>query len=119
MAYQTATPADQSNKISLGAVLTLPVLFVLAGVLVLFNLLMSALVLTGPDSCGEVSCSGSPLFAKIFLGIAIVPAVASIATVFTLRPSRFGIRCALIATALAVPGLADLITISATPDWFA
>ena len=113
MTYRT-----QSNEISLGAVLTLPVVFVPAAVLTLANLLMAALVLGGPDSCAEASCSGSPLFAKIFLAIALVPVAASIATLFTLRPSRFGIRCMLIATALIGPLLADAVTLPASPDWF-
>lgn len=43
MTYRT-----QSNEISLGAVLTLPVVFVPAAVLTLANLLTAALVLGGP-----------------------------------------------------------------------
>lgn len=125
MTHQPATqpsanrpPAARGNRISLGALLALPAVFVPAALLTLVNLSMSALVLGGPDSCGEVSCTGSPLFAKIFLAIALVPPAASIAILFTLRPARFQIRCALIAIALAVPVLADTVVLPASPDWF-
>jgi hypothetical protein len=119
MTYQTGTESSTTNGISLGAWFTLPLMFVLGGVLALVNLALAGLVSAGPDSCGEVSCSGSALFAKIFLAIAFVAATASIATLFTLRRDRFKIRCVLIATALAVPVLADAIALAAAPDWFA
>ncbi|NVI90431.1 hypothetical protein [Actinomadura sp. BRA 177] len=115
MTHQTGTRA--TNEISLGTWLTLPVVIFLGGVLTLANLLMAGLVFGGPASCAEASCPGSPLFAKIFLAIAVVPAVTTIATVFTLRPARFKLRCALIATTLVVPILADAIALSASPDW--
>ncbi|GAA1872286.1 hypothetical protein [Actinomadura bangladeshensis] len=118
MTQQAGTQPPATNEISLGAWLTLPLVFVLGGVLTLANLALAGLVSGGPDSCAEASCSGSPLFAKIFLAIALVPATATIATVFTLRPARFMIRCALIATALVAPILADAVALSASPDWF-
>lgn len=108
---------QQTDRVSLGAVLVMPVLFLLAGILVLFNLVVAALTDTGPDSCGTVSCSGSPLLAMVFVGIAVFSAVSALGTVFTLRPSRLPARCVLIAMALVVPVFADAVAFAAAPDW--
>jgi hypothetical protein len=108
---------QRTGNVSLGAVLALPFVIVLSGVLALGNLLVAALTAAGPDSCGTLSCSGSPLFAKIFVGIALLAVVPALGTVFTLRPERFRVRCVLITLALAGPVLADVVAFAAAPEW--
>ncbi|WP_433466695.1 hypothetical protein [Spirillospora sp. CA-128828] len=108
---------QRTGNVSLGAVLALPVVILLSGVLALGNLAVAALTSAGPDSCGEVSCSGSGSFAAIFTGIAVFSFGSAVATAFTLRPARAAARFVLIAMALVVPVLADLVAFAAAPEW--